>query len=167
MNSRLLLAVLIVALVIGISFFIRINQSNFKVGDLPGNTQNSLNDNSKNLINIRNDDEDDNEDEGDDDRTTTLSTTSSTKPQTGKSILLSELSNHDSKLDCWVAYDGKVYDITSFLPKHPGSSARIEPYCGTADEFKQAFEKQHGKSKVSNLMRMGVLMGDFDVMGNV
>ena len=146
MNNRVLLAVLIVALVIGISFFIRINQSNFKVDDLPSNTENSAQDNPSNVI----------DDDG-----------NSTSTPSAKSILLSELSNHDSKSDCWVAYDGKVYDITSFLPKHPGSSARIEPYCGTADEFKQAFEKQHGKSKVSNLMRMGVLMGDFDVMGNV
>lgn len=33
-----------------------------------------------------------------------------------------ELSTHNSKEDCWVAMDGKVYDVTSWIPKHPGGS---------------------------------------------
>jgi cytochrome b involved in lipid metabolism len=75
-------------------------------------------------------------------------------------ISASELGKHDSKSDCWVAYDGKVYDITSFLPVHPGSSAAIEPYCGTEDEFTNAFEGQHGTSQVKNLIKRGTLKGD-------
>ena len=75
------------------------------------------------------------------------------------------LVEHKTEADCWVSYDGKVYDITSWLPIHPGSAKAISPYCGTADEFKQAFEKKHGKTKVATLMKVGVLMGDFDIMG--
>jgi len=75
-------------------------------------------------------------------------------------ITLDELSAHDSKNDCWIAYDGKVYDITTWLPIHPGTSAAIEPYCGTSEEFTQAFEGKHGKSKVSLLKQRGTLEGD-------
>ncbi|MGV8142053.1 MAG: cytochrome b5 domain-containing protein [Candidatus Pacearchaeota archaeon] len=82
-------------------------------------------------------------------------------------ITSSQLSSHNKKTDCWVAYDGKVYDVTSFLPKHPGSAAAITPFCGTSDGFSKAFTNEHGTSKVSNLMRVGTLMGDFDIVGTV
>lgn len=77
----------------------------------------------------------------------------------------SQLSQHDSQDDCWVAYDGKVYDLTSFLPNHPGSASAIRPYCGTSSQFEEAFVDQHGASKVNMLMRVGTFMGDFDVVG--
>lgn len=82
-------------------------------------------------------------------------------------ISLNILSEHDSVEDCWVGYDGKVYDVTSFLPRHPGSAEAIIPYCGTYDEFTQAFEGMHGVSKVSNLMKVGTLIGDFEIQGEI
>ncbi len=85
---------------------------------------------------------------------------------TGK-ISLTQLSIHNKKSDCWVAYDGKVYDVTSFLPRHPGSAGAISPFCGTSEEFAKAFTKQHGTSKVSNLMKVGTLIGDFDIVGKI
>jgi len=81
-------------------------------------------------------------------------------PDVKEEITLSVLATHDSKSDCWIAYDGKVYDITKFLPVHPGSSAAIEPYCGTAEEFENAFTKKHGTSKISMLQKQGELQGD-------
>lgn len=100
--------------------------------------------------------------------TRTVGTGSVSQNTTISSFLVtsSELITHNSQSDCWVAYDGKVYDITSFLPNHPGGIDRILPYCGTADEFQNAFTKQHGISKVKMLMTVGVLMGDFEVKGN-
>lgn len=86
---------------------------------------------------------------------------------TVEKISEAELSKHNSKNDCWVSYKDKVYDITSFLPKHPGTSAAIEPYCGTSSDFEQAFTKQHGTSKVGMLMKVGVFIGDFNVMGSL
>jgi|SRR3989344_1385312 len=82
-------------------------------------------------------------------------------------IPLLELAKHNALDDCWIAYDKKVYDITSFLPRHPGTPEKILPYCGSASEFERAFVKQHGTSKVSNLMKVGTFIGDFDVMGNI
>jgi cytochrome b involved in lipid metabolism len=75
-------------------------------------------------------------------------------------ISLSDLSSHDTQSDCWIAYKGKVYDITSFLPKHPGSAAAITPYCGTSKEFEAAFSDQHGTSQVGKLIQESVLKGE-------
>jgi cytochrome b involved in lipid metabolism len=63
-------------------------------------------------------------------------------------VSLEELAKHNSKDSCWVAYKGKVYDVTSYLPRHPGGVKRIEDNCGTAEQFEDAFTKKHGTSKV-------------------
>ncbi|KAJ9064222.1 hypothetical protein DSO57_1032699 [Entomophthora muscae] len=44
-------------------------------------------------------------------------------PETGKEIQLidwNELSQHNTSSSCWIAVRGKVYDVTSFLHRHPG-----------------------------------------------
>lgn len=78
-----------------------------------------------------------------------------------------ELSVHNNMQDCWIAYNGKVYNMTSWLPRHPGNAQRILPHCGTYEEFTAAFEKQHGKTKVAFLMTVAEIMGDFEVVGNI
>ncbi len=87
------------------------------------------------------------------------SNTQTNTPTSGK-ISSSELSSHNVQSDCWVAYKGKVYDLTSWLPKHPGSAAAIAPYCGTSSEFEQAFSGQHGTSQVEKLTQEGVFKGE-------
>lgn len=37
-----------------------------------------------------------------------------------RKISLKELSEHNTQFDCWVAYKGKVYNISNYLPYHPG-----------------------------------------------
>ncbi len=73
--------------------------------------------------------------------------------ETKTTIALSELSTHNNKDDCWVAYEGKVYDVTSFLGLHPGGPDAIIKYCGTASEFQTGFTKKHGTEKVSILLQ--------------
>lgn len=75
-------------------------------------------------------------------------------------ITETELSNHDSEEDCWIGYEAKVYDITDWLPEHPGSALVISPYCGTSDDFESSFIGQHSKSKVEKLMQEGIYKGD-------
>jgi cytochrome b involved in lipid metabolism len=55
-----------------------------------------------------------------------------------------EISRHNSKNDCWVSASGKVYNITQFLNKH---KAPLEKYCGTIEEFENAYLGKHGHSK--------------------
>lgn len=71
-----------------------------------------------------------------------------------------ELEKHNNESDCWIGFRYKVYDITPFLPSHPGSAAAIIPYCGTSSEFEQAFLAQHGSSKVQKLYQIGIYKGD-------
>jgi cytochrome b involved in lipid metabolism len=82
-------------------------------------------------------------------------------------ISAEQLSSHNTKSDCWVGYEGKVYDITTWLLKHPGGVKAILPYCGTATEFEEAFIKKHGRSKVKLFMKVALYMGDVSNMGKV
>jgi cytochrome b involved in lipid metabolism len=81
-------------------------------------------------------------------------------------VNLNQIGSHNSESDCWVVFRGKVYDITSYLPRHPGSAGKIIPYCGN-DGFEEAFVKKHGETKVNMLMKIGTFIGDFDVVGEI
>ncbi|PSN61780.1 mitochondrial cytochrome-like protein b2 [Corynespora cassiicola Philippines] len=50
-----------------------------------------------------------------------------------------EVAKHNSKQSCWIVLDSKVYDVTSFLGKHPGGAATILKQAGSdaTDEFKK------------------------------
>jgi len=45
-------------------------------------------------------------------------------------ITLEELASHNSEQDCWIAVEGKVYDITTYVPKHPVPPAILLAWCG-------------------------------------
>ncbi len=75
-------------------------------------------------------------------------------------VTASELATHNAEKDCWVGYLGGVYDLTKYLPMHPGGVTRISKHCGTSTEFEKAFKTQHGTSKVALLKLMGTYKGD-------
>lgn len=41
-----------------------------------------------------------------------------------------EVKKHNNKDDCWVIVHGKVYDVTEFLPSHPGGQKVILKFAG-------------------------------------
>lgn len=55
------------------------------------------------------------------------------KSVAGINLVLSsaELAKHNSSQSCWLLISGKIYDVTSFLPDHPGEAKTILPTCGT------------------------------------
>jgi cytochrome b involved in lipid metabolism len=77
-------------------------------------------------------------------------------------ITLEQLNQHNTQDDCWVAYQGIVYDVTSFLTKHPGGVQAIARYCGQAEEFENAFSSKHGQSQVETLIREATQVGSFN-----
>lgn len=40
-----------------------------------------------------------------------------------------EVQKHNNKDDCWVIIHGKAYDVTEFMPEHPGQSPDTLVYC--------------------------------------
>lgn len=48
-----------------------------------------------------------------------------------------ELASHNSQDNCWLAVNGKVYDVTKYIASHPGGAAEIIRYCG--QDATQAF----------------------------
>ena len=89
----------------------------------------------------------------------TVFSTGSKKIQTA-TVMKAELSNHNSMDDCWIAYQNKAYDLTSWLPNHPGSAEVIIPFCGTSSEFEEAFTEQHENSQVDRLLKEGIFKGN-------
>lgn len=51
-------------------------------------------------------------------------------PANDRLIAISELARHGSPTDCWMAINGKVYDVTAYLPDHPSVPELIVPWCG-------------------------------------
>jgi cytochrome b involved in lipid metabolism len=65
------------------------------------------------------------------------------------SLTPAEIAKHNSANDCWFIISGKVYDVTSYLPYHPGGPGTIRPYCG-GDATNAFATKDQGKPHSSN-----------------
>lgn len=60
---------------------------------------------------------------------------------------LAEITAHGTADNCWATINGKVYDLTSWVSRHPGGPDRIKNLCGTdGTEF---FTRKHGKSNAA------------------
>lgn len=72
------------------------------------------------------------------DDTQTSPSNEETFPQkTMMDISLKELNTHNNADNCWLAIDGKVYDVTEFIASHPGGQAILE---GCGMDATQLFE---------------------------
>lgn len=56
---------------------------------------------------------------------------------------VAEVMRHNTLEDCWIAIEGQVYDVSTFLRKHPGGAARIFRYAGS--DATSAFRQIHTK----------------------
>ncbi|KAL0408753.1 UNVERIFIED_CONTAM: cytochrome isoform A [Sesamum radiatum] len=61
-------------------------------------------------------------------------------PTITKIYTMEEASEHNTKDDCWVVIDGKVYDVSSYLDEHPGGDDVLLRATGkdATDEFEDA-----------------------------
>ncbi len=48
-----------------------------------------------------------------------------------KTFTMAEVATHNSQQDCWAVVDGNVYNLTSWISRHPGGPDKIIPLCGT------------------------------------
>lgn len=63
--------------------------------------------------------------------TPTISNQSSSSTGEASSYTSKEVAKHDSGDDCWTIVNGNVYDLTAYIPRHPGGTEEIVAACGT------------------------------------
>ena len=61
---------------------------------------------------------------------------------TDKTYTMTDITAHNSQTSCWTAINGNVYDVTSWIKKHPGGAVAIISLCGI--DGSSAFNGQHG-----------------------
>lgn len=69
------------------------------------------------------------------------SITASTSITKEKTYTLADVILHNSEASCWSAVNNKVYDLTSWISKHPGGRKEILSICGKDGTF--AFMDEH------------------------
>ncbi len=74
-------------------------------------------------------------------------------PQPG-TYTLAEVETHNTPSNCWAAISGDVYDLTSWVSRHPGGENPIKNLCGTDGTAR--FERKHGGSNAAK-MSLGLL----------
>jgi cytochrome b involved in lipid metabolism len=65
-----------------------------------------------------------------------------TAPAAGKTYTMAEVQAASSPEKCWSAINGKVYDLTAWINKHPGGDKNILKLCGL--DGTAAFNGKHG-----------------------
>ncbi|KAF2709000.1 mitochondrial cytochrome-like protein b2 [Pleomassaria siparia CBS 279.74] len=70
-----------------------------------------------------------------------------------------EVAKHNSKESCWIVLESNVYDVTSFLSKHPGGAAMLLKQAGS--DATNEFKKYHPLDYVNHLPS-GSLLGPMD-----
>lgn len=85
----------------------------------------------------------------------TITSTTSPSPTPDKLFAIAEIQSHNTRESCFIAYRNKVYDITTFIDKHPGHPGMPAEECGmVTDEFS---DKTHAIGPFSQKMIMDVL----------
>ncbi|CBI27309.3 hypothetical protein VitviT2T_000019 [Vitis vinifera] len=81
-------------------------------------------------------------------------------PTLTKLFSMQEASLHNSKDDCWVVIDGKVYDVTTYLDEHPGGDDVILATTGkdATDDFEDA-----GHSNDARELMKSFCVGELDM----
>jgi len=69
-----------------------------------------------------------------------------------------EVAKHNKEDDCWVILNGKVYDVTSFLPDHPGGKRAITLYAGK--DASEEFNMLHAPNVLTKYLSPESCLGD-------
>ncbi len=94
--------------------------------------------------------EDEDEQETEDAVVTTPSTAPTSTPTaptgntTKGTYTMADIQTHNTPSDCWSAIGGDVYDLTSWVSRHPGGEKKIIGLCGT--DGTTAYTGKHGSS---------------------
>ncbi|KAJ5040516.1 uncharacterized protein L3040_006170 [Drepanopeziza brunnea f. sp. 'multigermtubi'] len=75
-----------------------------------------------------------------------------------------EIAKHNSRDSCWVIVHGKAYDVTDFLPEHPGGPKIILKYAGK--DATEEYEPIHPPDTLDKYLDKSKHLGSVD-MGTV
>lgn len=87
----------------------------------------------------------------------TTKTTTTTQTDTSKYYTLAEVATHNTETSCFTVIRGNVYDITSYIPKHPGGKNAVMNICGK--DGSAVFETKHGDNPKQNDILVNFLTG--------
>ncbi|KAI9777673.1 MAG: hypothetical protein M1835_005172 [Candelina submexicana] len=75
-----------------------------------------------------------------------------------------EVAKHNSRESCWVIVHGRAYDVTDFLPEHPGGPKIILKYAGK--DATEEYEPIHPPDTLDKFLDKSKHLGEVD-MGTV
>ena len=73
-----------------------------------------------------------------------------------------DVASHSASSDCWTIVSGKVYNITAYVPLHPGGQSAIIGLCG--HDGTAAFSGQHAGGSSANNALASYYIGDLVVL---
>ncbi|TKA82526.1 hypothetical protein B0A55_01219 [Friedmanniomyces simplex] len=77
-----------------------------------------------------------------------------------KTYTYAEVQEHRSPASCWVVLYGHVYDVTTFLPSHPGGSKIILQLAGT--DATEEYDPIHPPGTLEDSLPASAKLGPFD-----
>lgn len=77
--------------------------------------------------------------------TSTSASETSSSTQSAR-YTLADVSTHNSVASCWAIVNSNVYDLTSWISKHPGGERAITEICGK--DGTRAFNSEHGRDEM-------------------
>ncbi|KAF1814701.1 hypothetical protein P152DRAFT_229948 [Eremomyces bilateralis CBS 781.70] len=84
-----------------------------------------------------------------------------TRNAPSKKLSGAEVAMHNSKDSCWVIVHGKAYDVTEFLPEHPGGQKIILKYAGK--DATEEFDPIHPPDTLEKYLDGSKHLGEVDM----
>ncbi|MCJ1363097.1 Cytochrome b2, mitochondrial precursor [Acarospora aff. strigata] len=72
-----------------------------------------------------------------------------------------EVKKHNNEESCWVIVHGRVYDVTEFMPEHPGGMKIILKYAGK--DATEAYEPIHPPDTLDKFLDKSKHLGEVDM----
>lgn len=83
-------------------------------------------------------------------------TVASTTAQNG-TYTMADVAKHNDGTSCWSVINGNVYDLTAWIPEHPGGPDKILAICGI--DGSAPFNRQHGTARLQQQILAGFKIG--------
>ncbi|MDB5190027.1 MAG: conserved rane protein of unknown function [Parcubacteria group bacterium] len=80
--------------------------------------------------------------------TTTKAVVATTKVSDPGMYTQAQVATHNTSNSCWAIINGNVYDLTKWIPQHPGGEGPILSLCGK--DGTSMFEAQHSNNGRAN-----------------